>query len=110
MAYGLRNLADPGGGLGELRRVLRPGGRAAVLDFNRPQGRVAAFQAAYLSTLVVPTASWFGLHEHYAYLEASLERFPDAETQEALARSAGFTHAHHRALAGGLMGLLELIA
>ena len=110
MAYGLRNLADPGGGLGELRRVLRPGGRAAVLDFNRPQGRVAAFQAAYLRGLVVPTARWFGLHEHYAYLEASLERFPDAGTQEALARSAGFTHAHHRALAGGLMGLLELIA
>lgn len=110
MAYGLRNLTDPGSGLGELRRVLRPGGRAAVLDFNRPNGKVAAIQTAYLRRLVVPMASWFALHRHYAYLEASLERFPDAETQETLARSAGFAHAHHRTLAGGLMGLLELIA
>ncbi len=111
MAYGLRNLADPGAGLRELRRVLRPGGRAAVLDFNRPPSGavVAGFQRGYLRRVVVPAARVFALEEHYAYLEASLERFPSAVEQENLASAAGFRSVRHRPLAAGLMGLLELV-
>ena len=118
MAYGLRNLADPGAGLRELRRLLRPGGRAAVLDFNRPETSpglagaeaVAAFQRFYLRSLVVPAARSVGLSDQYAYLESSLRRFPGATEQEALARAAGFRQVRHRPLAAGLMGLLELVA
>lgn len=117
LAYGLRNLADPAAGLRELRRLLRTGGRAAVLDFNRPdtaigpgQATAAALQRRYLRQWVVPAASWFGLSDQYAYLEASLARFPTGRAQEELARQAGFAIARHRPLAAGLMGLLELVA
>ncbi len=113
MAYGLRNLADPQVGLSEMRRLLRSGGRAAVLDFNRPEdpgGIVARFQRFYLRQLVVPLARQADLEAHYAYLEASLARFPTGPQQEALARQAGFSQIRHRPLAGGQMGLLELVA
>ena len=117
MAYGLRNLSDPGAGLAELRRVLRPGARAAVLDFRRPDPRsgvgevsLERFQRLYLRGLVVPTARLAGLEREYAYLQASLDRFPSQQELCALARQAGFQQVRFRPLAAGLMGLLELIA
>ncbi|MFM7087300.1 MAG: bifunctional demethylmenaquinone methyltransferase/2-methoxy-6-polyprenyl-1,4-benzoquinol methylase UbiE [Cyanobium sp.] len=117
MAYGLRNLADPAAGLQELRRLLRPGGRAAVLDFRHidpGEGPLEAvterFQRLYLRHLVVPTARLVDLEPQYAYLQQSLERFPPQGELCALARQAGFRRVRHRPLAAGLMGLLELVA
>ena len=110
MAYGLRNLADPGAGLAEIHRLLKPGGRAGVLDFNRlpAEAPAAAFQRFYLRRLVVPVAAAVGLRDQYAYLEDSLKLFPDGQAQEQLALNAGFAVARHQSLVAGQMGLLLL--
>ncbi|HSM84388.1 MAG TPA: bifunctional demethylmenaquinone methyltransferase/2-methoxy-6-polyprenyl-1,4-benzoquinol methylase UbiE [Nodosilinea sp.] len=107
MGYGLRNLTDIPQGLAELRRVLKPGASAAILDFHRPQGALAEqFQRWYLDALVVPTAQQMGLTDEYAYIGPSVERFPTGPEQVALARQVGFAQAVHYPIAAGLMGVL----
>ncbi len=107
LSYGLRNVMDIPRSLQELRRVLKPGARAAILDFNHPQSpQSQAFQAWYLATIVVPVAQYWGLGEEYAYIAPSLERFPTGAEQVQLAQAAGFADAVHYPITGGLMGVL----
>lgn len=107
MGYGLRNLVDILQGLKELHRVLKPGAKAAILDFHRPSSPwVQQFQAWYLNTIVVPAAERCGLTDEYAYIGPSVDRFPQGDEQVELARQAGFSTAVHYPLAGGMMGVL----
>ncbi len=109
MGYGLRNVTDIPRCLQELHRVLKPGAKAAILDFHRPsQLPLRVFQQWYLQTIVVPTAQRFGLTEEYAYINPSLERFPTGSEQVKLANDAGFAAATHYPIAGGMMGILVL--
>ncbi len=70
IAYGLRNVSSPEAGLREIKRLLKPFGRAGVLDFNRSAKGTFSFwfQRLYLRKEVVPIASCFGLLEEYSYL------------------------------------------
>ncbi|MGB3291556.1 MAG: bifunctional demethylmenaquinone methyltransferase/2-methoxy-6-polyprenyl-1,4-benzoquinol methylase UbiE [Phormidesmis sp.] len=107
MAYGLRNLTDIFKGLSELRRVLKPGAKAAILDFAVPTNPlVRQFQQGYLNHIVVPTAERCGLSEEYAYISPSVDRFPPGAEQVALAEASGFARAVHYPIAGGMMGVL----
>ena len=109
MGYGLRNVTNILLCLQELHRVLKPGAKAAILDFHRPsQSYLQVFQQWYLQTIVVPTAQGFGLTSEYAYINPSLERFPNGSQQVQLAYQAGFSHATHYPIAGGMMGVLVL--
>lgn len=108
IAYGLRNVSDIPRALRELRRVLRPGAKLAVLDFNNPSdATTAAVQGFMLDNVVVPIADFNGVAAEYRYLRPSIERFPRGPEQVDLARDAGFREATHYELApGNFMGCL----
>lgn len=109
IGYGLRNVADVPRALRELVRVLRPGCRAAVLDFNNATNPlVDGAQALLLDRLVVPAAAQYGLAAEYEYLRPSIKAFPTGREQEQMGREAGFATAVHYELSFGLMGCLVL--
>lgn len=106
MGYGLRNVTDIPRCLSELYRVLKPGAKAAILDFHQPKAPIMrSFQQWYLDNVVVPAAEKLGLTQEYAYIAPSLERFPTGREQVTLAQKAGFTATHY-AIASGMMGVL----
>ena len=112
MAYGLRNLFSSSEGLKEAFRILKPGGKAGILDFRSFEGDSiqGIFQQIYLTLYVVPIASLFGLRREYSYIRKSLINFPSGSEQIHLALSAGFKKAEYQIIAKGQMGILLLEA
>ncbi|BAY20476.1 ubiquinone/menaquinone biosynthesis methyltransferase [Calothrix sp. NIES-2100] len=107
MGYGLRNVKDIPRSLQELHRVLKPGAKAAILDFHRPLNpQLRSFQQWYLENIVVPIATQLGVKEEYAYISPSLDRFPIGKEQVELADQVGFAAATHYPIANGMMGVL----
>jgi demethylmenaquinone methyltransferase/2-methoxy-6-polyprenyl-1,4-benzoquinol methylase len=105
--YGLRNVPDLAAALAEIHRALKPGGRLASLDFNRPEHQfVRSIYLAYLTT--VGSALGWLLHrdpDTYRYIPASIRRYPGAQGVVRLLEQAGFTDVRHVPVFGGLMAI-----
>lgn len=106
IGFGLRNVEDRPKALRELRRVLKPGGRVAILDVVRPSGLLAAFYAVWFDRLIPLVGKLLPGGAAYTYLPASVRRFPDAEALETEVRAAGFHPTARRLLAGGIVVLI----
>jgi demethylmenaquinone methyltransferase/2-methoxy-6-polyprenyl-1,4-benzoquinol methylase len=78
--YVFRNLTSVTATLGEISRVLRPGGKAAVIGLGRPKGSLAAAVHRAGTAVVLPLAgAAVGARREYAYLHRSLDKLPPAE-------------------------------
>jgi demethylmenaquinone methyltransferase/2-methoxy-6-polyprenyl-1,4-benzoquinol methylase len=102
VAFGVRNLSDTRAALRELVRVLRPGGRLIVLEFSKPRGPLAPFLRGYSRWLLPRLGGLLSDGAAYAYLPASVARFPSVEAFAELMREAGFLDVAWRRQTAGI--------
>jgi demethylmenaquinone methyltransferase/2-methoxy-6-polyprenyl-1,4-benzoquinol methylase len=107
IAFGFRNLANYQAGFEELRRVLRPGGLAAILEFSTPPNRILAQLYSFYSRNILPTVGGLisGSKEAYSYLPESVRKFPGAADLADQMRVAGFANVRFERMTAGIVAL-----
>jgi len=105
-AFGFRNLADYDAGLAEIARVLRPGGECGILDFGEPRGIVGGLYRIYFRRVLPAVGTLIsGVRGPYAYLPASVERFPRPDEMLDRMHRAGFRETTWTPFSFGIAGL-----
>ena len=105
-AFGFRNLVDYDAGLREMLRVLRPNGECGILDFGEPGGIIGRLYRVYFKRVLPKVGTLVsGIKGPYAYLPASVERFPAPAQMLERMRRVGFREASWSPYTFGVAGL-----
>ena len=107
LAFGFRNLASYARGLEEIRRVLKPQGILAILEFSEVRGTLfGPFFRFYFRHLLPRIGAWFsGVPGPYQYLYDSVSRFPNQQALSRLLSAEGFHDIRYVNLTGGVAAL-----
>jgi demethylmenaquinone methyltransferase/2-methoxy-6-polyprenyl-1,4-benzoquinol methylase len=103
IAFGIRNVVDRAQGIGEMRRVLRHGGRLVILEFSTPRSLLFKSLYHFYFLRVLPViGGLFSRFSAYKYLPDSVLEFPSREEFKGLMASVGFRNLVHFDLTGGI--------
>ena len=107
MAFGLRNVTDKDKALADICRVLKPGGRALVLEFSKVQSELFSKLYDFHSFKVLPKLGqlFAGDADSYQYLAESIRKHPDQQTLKGMMERAGFGKVEVRNLTNGIVAI-----
>ena len=107
IAFGLRNVTTQANALSEMQRVLKPGGRAIILEFSKPQGALLNRLYDTYSFGVLPKlGEWVARDaDSYRYLAESIRMHPDQTTLADMMKTAGFDEVTYSNLTGGIVAI-----
>jgi demethylmenaquinone methyltransferase/2-methoxy-6-polyprenyl-1,4-benzoquinol methylase len=107
IAFGLRNVTNKDAALAEMWRVLRPGGRALILEFSEVQHEPLKMAYDAWSFGVLPLLGKFVARDEdsYRYLAESIRKHPPQEELAQMMRNAGFDDVRYRNLTGGIVAI-----
>ncbi len=107
IGFGLRNVTHKQRALEEMFRVLRPGGRALVLEFSHPTSKALSNAYDLYSFTVLPALGRIFANdsESYRYLAESIRMHPDQQTLREMMEQAGFERCGFFNLSGGIVAI-----
>ena len=106
IAFGLRNVTDQNAALASMYRVLKPGGKAMILEFSKPDQAIKPAYDLYSFKVLPMLGKWIADDaDSYRYLAESIRMHPDQETLKSMMQESGFERCRYHNLAAGIVAL-----